>query len=91
MAYVHARGTRVWSDNETTRDFVNFRHVAEIAAQLIIQAQSEPLSIGVSGGWGVGKSSMVKLIAQELERAGDGSFLFVEFNAWLYVTVHVGT
>ena len=51
-----------------------------------MQAQGRPVSIGVSGAWGVGKSSMIKLIRSQLE-GRDGSvpeFLFVEFNAWLY-------
>src|ERR1700751_949202 len=72
------------SDNETNRDFLNFRYVAEIAAEMIVQAGGKPLSLGVSGGWGVGKSSMVKLIAAALQERGADRFLFVEFNAWLY-------
>jgi predicted KAP-like P-loop ATPase len=74
----------LWSDSETNRDFLNFRYVAETAAEMIIQAGGKPLSLGVSGGWGVGKSSMVKLIAEALKERGAGKFLFVEFNAWLY-------
>lgn len=76
----------MWSDNDTRRDFLNFRCVADTAAELIIQAEGTPLSMGVSGGWGVGKSSMLNLISDALtERAGDKNrYLFVEFNAWLY-------
>lgn len=74
----------MWPDNETNRDFLNFRYVAETAAEVIHQANGTPLSLGVSGGWGSGKSSMVKLIADALAERGNGKFLFVEFNAWLY-------
>ncbi|WP_375758183.1 P-loop NTPase fold protein [Corallococcus exercitus] len=74
----------MWSDSETNRDFLNFRHVADTTAETIIQAAGRPLSIGISGGWGVGKSSMVKLIADSLEERGKGKFLFINFNAWLY-------
>ena len=52
----------MWSDSETDRDFLNFRTVADTAAELIVQAKGQPLSLGVSGSWGVGKSSMIKLI-----------------------------
>jgi predicted KAP-like P-loop ATPase len=45
----------MWSDNETVRDLVNFSHVAEIAAERIVGAKGEPLSIGISGDWGVGR------------------------------------
>ena len=75
----------MWSDNDSLRDFLNFRCVADTAAELIIQADGTPLSMGVSGGWGVGKSSMLNLINSALtERDGDRRYLFVAFNAWLY-------
>jgi predicted KAP-like P-loop ATPase len=74
----------MWSDNETDRDFLNFGFVADIAAEMIVQAQGRPLSVGISGSWGVGKSSMLKLLAKSLRERTDEQFLFVEFNAWLY-------
>ena len=74
----------MWSDNETDRDFLNFRCVAEIAAETIAQAKGQPLSLGVSGGWGVGKSSMLKLISGALDEQDGSHYLYVEFNAWLY-------
>ena len=74
----------MWSDNETNRDFLNFRCVADTAAEMIVQANGQPLSMGVSGGWGAGKSSMLKLISASLQTRGGDSYLFVEFNAWLY-------
>ena len=80
----------MWSDNETDRDFLNFTGVADTVAEIVVQAKRKPISIGVSGAWGVGKSSMIKLVRRSVEqRAGqekkqDGKFIFVEFNAWLY-------
>ncbi|MFM9940223.1 MAG: P-loop NTPase fold protein [Hyphomicrobiaceae bacterium] len=74
----------MWSDNETNRDFVNFRAVADTAAEMIVQAGGRPLSMGVSGSWGVGKSSLIRLIRASLEERTDQKFVFVEFNAWLY-------
>lgn len=74
----------MWSDNETTQDFLNFRSVAATAAELIVRANGRPLSVGVSGGWGVGKSSMVRLIQESLIARFPEKFVFVDFNAWLY-------
>ena len=77
----------MWSDSETARDFLNFSSVSDTVAEIIVQAQEHPISIGVSGAWGVGKSSMIKLIRCSLENHKEnqnGEFLFVEFNAWLY-------
>lgn len=73
----------MWPDNETERDFLNFTGVADTVAEIIVQAQGRPISIGVSGAWGVGKSSMIKLIRSAFEGRSD-EFVFVEFNAWLY-------
>ncbi len=86
----------MWTDNETTQDFLNFSGVARTVAEIIQQAHARPISIGVSGAWGVGKSSMIKLIRKELSEQQDipsqtqnktqtsNKFVFVEFNAWLY-------
>lgn len=80
----------MWSDNETTRDYLNFGVVAKTVAEIIEQSQSKPISIGVSGAWGIGKSSMIKLIQNELivkqENTDNGNtqYIFVEFNAWLH-------
>ncbi len=74
----------VWSDNETNRDFLNFRLVADMAAEVIVQANGRPLSLGICGSWGVGKSSMIKLLQDSLAARSDAKFLVVNFNAWLY-------
>lgn len=74
----------MWTDNETDIDFLNFSCTADTVAELIVQANNNPVSIGVSGQWGVGKSSMIKLIKRSLNNKDGDSFVFVEFNAWLY-------
>lgn len=74
----------MWSDNETELDFLNFTGVADTVAEIIVQAQGNPISIGVSGAWGVGKSSMIRLIRRSLDQRENTDFIFVEFNAWLY-------
>lgn len=76
----------MWADNETDIDYLNFSGVAETVAELVVQANARPISIGIAGAWGVGKSSMIQLVQRELEnRNPDGKkFLFVTFNAWLY-------
>jgi len=78
----------MWSDNETERDFLNFETVAATVSEIIDRANGQPISIGVSGSWGVGKSSMIKLVQKQLDEksaANDNTdYIFVEFNAWLY-------
>lgn len=76
----------MWHDVETSTDLLNFSVVADTAAQLIRDSAGQPLSIGVSGSWGVGKSSLVRMVAESL-RKSDGSdekYIYLDFNAWLY-------
>ena len=78
----------MWPDNETEHDFLNFSGVADSVAEIIVQARGRPISIGVSGAWGAGKSSMIKLTQASLgglpRKEDEREFVFVEFNAWLY-------
>jgi predicted KAP-like P-loop ATPase len=78
----------MWPDNETERDFLNFSGVADTIAEIVVQAHGRPISIGVSGSWGIGKSSMIKLtqgsLSKRQRKAEERDFIFVEFNAWLY-------
>lgn len=84
----------MWHDNETTVDYVNFRLVAKACAELIRDTGGEPISIGISGGWGIGKSSLVRMVASELsvdQKAGKESgdtkaskHIVITFNPWLY-------
>ncbi|MEX2123883.1 MAG: P-loop NTPase fold protein [Woeseia sp.] len=77
----------MWPDNETERDFLNFSGVADTVAEIIRQADGRPTSIGISGSWGAGKSSMIKLVRSAVangDTATPSKFVFVEFNAWLY-------
>lgn len=76
----------MWTDNETSLDYLNFGSVAKTVAEIIEQANSRPVSIGISGAWGMGKSSMIKLVETELLNIQDSEkkYLFIEFNAWLY-------
>lgn len=76
----------MWHDVETDKDLLNFTVVADTAAQLVRESAGQPLSIGVSGNWGTGKSSMVKMIGASLKKADtdESKYVFLEFNAWLY-------
>ncbi|WP_321845844.1 KAP family P-loop NTPase fold protein [Paraburkholderia bannensis] len=80
----------MWHDIEAEIDLLNFGVVARAAADLIRQAGGAPLTIGVSGGWGAGKSTLVKLTKADLEtggvkdNSGSSAYIVIEFNAWLY-------
>ena len=76
----------MWHDVETTKDLLNFTVIANTAAQLVRESDGQPISIGISGSWGTGKSSLVKMIGASLKdtNSADQKYVFLEFNAWLY-------
>lgn len=71
----------MWSDNEAKDDFLNFSILASVIAETIKSNGDKPLSIGVSGAWGVGKSSTLELLAAELNRI-EPKPLIVRFHPW---------
>ena len=56
----------MWADADTNVDYLNFSEVAELVAELIASRRLLPLSLGVFGSWGTGKSSILRLIEAEL-------------------------
>ena len=82
-----SHGTQVpmWPDRETDVDYLNFSDVAAVTSSAIASQDLRPISIGIFGGWGAGKSSMLRLIEQHMNaRADSESFLQLRFDAWLY-------
>lgn len=73
----------MWADTETSTDFLNYSEVAELVAELIADPDLLPLSLGVFGGWGIGKSSTLRLVEAEIAKTPD-RYLVVRFDAWLY-------
>lgn len=49
----------MWSDNETSVDLINVQHLVGGVADVIRRHDLLPVTIGVYGGWGQGKSSLV--------------------------------
>ena len=74
-------------DRPSAADHLNFSDYAQAFAEIIASEDTEPpLTIGVYGSWGIGKSSLLAMIAGEFEdpEAGPTPVHVVEFNAWEY-------
>ena len=75
------------SDRPSATDQLNFSDYAQAFAEIIASEDTEPpLTIGIYGSWGIGKSSLLEMIAGEFENpeAGSTPVHVVEFNAWEY-------
>ncbi|MFH1137966.1 MAG: SUMF1/EgtB/PvdO family nonheme iron enzyme [Pseudomonadota bacterium] len=67
---------------ETGRDdALDFHRTAKVLAKAAISTR-DPLTIGVFGKWGTGKTSLMRLIWQEVKKENNAAAVW--FNAWQY-------
>ena len=81
----------MWSDNETTQDLLGYQVHADLLKKIILNDDMLPISIGVFGNWGSGKSSLMLLLQQSLhewEKSQQNEkhkiILQVYFNSWQF-------
>ncbi len=74
----------MWSDIETKRDYLNYSELAEVVSEILLNPGMRPVSIGVFGTWGTGKSSLLNLIEDRLRQGADDDVIIIRFDAWLY-------
>lgn len=71
----------ILSDNETRIDMLNNHAIAKTVAELIKECDDRPISIGIHGDWGAGKSSILAMVEDELSEKKDG-IECIRFNGW---------
>ena len=74
----------MWPDNETTLDLIGFKVHADLIREVIIDPTLLPTVIGVFGDWGGGKSSIMKMLANDLARIDDEHLICLTFNGWVF-------
>lgn len=84
----------MWADNETTRDLLGFRVHADLIRSLVTNPQMLPITVGIFGDWGSGKTSVMHMLRDDLdpEKYPTGSELRKQyehvaclyFNGWLF-------
>lgn len=72
----------MWSDNETSLDLLNVQHLVAATAGVVRNDDLLPATIGIFGGWGSGKSSLIGMVREELE--GNEDVVCISFNGWLF-------
>lgn len=73
----------MWLDNASNIDMLFYSPYADTIVNLTKNPFLTPLTIGLYGSWGAGKSSLLHLIEQGIEREGDG-IVCVSLNAWQF-------
>lgn len=72
----------ILSDNETKVDLLNNKAIAATIIKLIRDRPDQPVTVGVHGDWGAGKSSVLEMIEADFE--GDAKALCLKFNGWRF-------
>lgn len=70
------------ADNETSVDLLYYEAIARTVVRLINEKSDEPLTVGVHGDWGAGKSSVLMMVQENFKK--DERVLCVRFNGWLF-------
>jgi predicted KAP-like P-loop ATPase len=83
----------MWADNETADDLIGFQVHADLICEVIRDKQLLPVTIGVFGDWGIGKSSIMQMIQQKLDaehpknaahKKDLAGYAVLYFNGWLF-------
>ncbi|WP_197922751.1 Qat anti-phage system ATPase QatA [Thiosulfatihalobacter marinus] len=69
-------------DNETAVDMIYSEAVSATVAKVIRDSGTEPLTVGVHGDWGAGKSSVLLMLEEAFSE--DDRTSVVRFNGWLF-------
>lgn len=69
-------------DNETKVDLLNNEAIANTIIGLLRERPDSPVTIGVHGDWGAGKSSVLEMIAARLD--SEQQVLCLKFNGWRF-------
>lgn len=84
----------MWSDNETTEDLLGFQVHADLIRSIVTDPEMLPVTIGVFGDWGSGKTSVMRMLEKSFdpdnhkqdseERTRYEKIACLYFNGWLF-------
>ena len=72
----------MWTDNETDEDLLGFKIHSNLLKSIVIDEELLPVTVGLFGDWGGGKSSILKILQHDLEE--EEGVAVVYFNSWVF-------
>lgn len=73
----------MWLDNASNIDMLFYSPYADTIVNFIKEPELTPLTIGLYGSWGAGKSSLLQLIQQNMEN-NIKDVVCISLNAWQF-------
>lgn len=81
----------MWADNETDIDLLGFEFLVDELEVLLTEKRLLPVTVGVSGDWGSGKTSLMEMTKKRLETGeNEGRFITVQFSPWRFEDFNYG-
>ncbi|MCK8488268.1 KAP family NTPase [Paenibacillus sp. MBLB2552] len=84
----------MWADNETSQDLLGFKVHADLIRSVVTNPKLLPVTLGVFGDWGSGKTSIMKMLEHDLdsenyppdspEKEKYEKIAVLYFNGWLF-------
>lgn len=72
----------MWADNETRIDLLGFDYLVDSLELVLTEPRLLPVTVGVLGDWGSGKSSLLGMVGDRLAESND--YVVVQFSPWRY-------
>jgi predicted KAP-like P-loop ATPase len=72
----------ILTDNEIKVDLLNNEAIARTIIALLRDKPDQPVTVGIHGDWGAGKSSVLEMIEAGFE--GEAKVLCLKFNGWRF-------
>ena len=72
----------MWSDKETTQDLLGYTVHASLLKKVVTNEKNLPITVGLYGDWGSGKSSILKILEEQLK--SDEDTVVVYFDGWSF-------
>lgn len=63
----------MWPENETTDDLIGFQVHADLIRSVVLNPQMLPVTVGVFGDWGGGKTSIMRMLERRRSVLADRS------------------
>lgn len=72
----------MWSDNDTDIDLLGFQVHSDLIRSVVTKKTMLPVTVGLFGDWGSGKSSVMRMLRRDLER--QEGVACISFNGWQF-------